>query len=101
MLDQQYSRDWLNGASTILGTDRLIRYQQLDVQGNGINALADPALQNWLNLTQQQRSDLQPTLLRSLQQREDIRRLASANPDRARQFSAITGGSRKICSISS
>jgi hypothetical protein len=85
-LDQQYTRDWMNGASTILGTDRFIRYQQLDVQRSGISALADPALQNWLNLTQKQRSDLSPSILWSLQQRQEIRRLAATDIDRARQL---------------
>ena len=86
LLDQKYTSDWMNGASTILGTDRFIRYQQLELQRSGINALADPALQNWLNLTQKQRSDLSPTLVRSLQQREEIRRLAATDPNRTRQL---------------
>ena len=86
LLDQQYTRDWMNGASMILGTDRFIRYQQLELQRSGINALADQALQNWLNLTQQQRIALPPTLMSNLQQREDIRRLAATDPDRARQL---------------
>jgi hypothetical protein len=84
-LNQQYLRDWMNGASTLLTTDQFVRYQQIEMQRSGFTALADPAVQNWLNLAPQQRADLPAPLLATLQQRDDIRRLAASDPTAARQ----------------
>jgi hypothetical protein len=84
LVNQQYMRDWMNAASTVLSTDQLVRYQQIELQRGGITALADPAVQNWLNLSQQQRTDLPTALVWGLQQRDDIRRLAATDPAAAR-----------------
>jgi hypothetical protein len=59
---QQEERDYrqalLTGAREVMSEPQFARYQQLEFQAAGFNALTDPAIQKALNLSDAQRHDL-------------------------------------------
>ena len=56
-LNQQYYGEWNQGCQNILNDNQRLRYQQLNYQYGGFNALTDPDVQKRLNLTPAQVKD--------------------------------------------
>jgi hypothetical protein len=85
-LNQQYFSDWNKGAENILNQNQRLRYQQLNYQYGGFNALSDPGVQKRLNLTAAQMRELRANSDWSNEQIQEINRMEAANPTKASQM---------------
>src|SRR5438094_9940 len=54
VLNRQYASDWLKGARSVFNDEQFRRYKQLQYQYAGFGSLADPEVQQQLNLTEEQ-----------------------------------------------
>src|SRR5579884_2195003 len=61
-LDRRFSADFLKGAQGVLNREQFGRYQQLQYQYGGFSTLADPAVQQRLNLAPEQVTELRGSL---------------------------------------
>lgn len=85
-LNQLYANDWAKGARDILNKEQWNRYQQLNYQYGGFNALYDPDVQKRLNLTPEQIKNLRASADWSIQQYDDIMRLGATDRDKAMEW---------------
>jgi hypothetical protein len=85
-LNQQYYGEWNRGAQNVLNENQRLRYQQLNYQYGGFNALTEPDVQKRLNLTPAQVKDLRANGDWSNEQLQAINRLEATNPTKAAQM---------------
>jgi hypothetical protein len=75
-LNRQYYGDWAKGSREVLDEAQRARYQQLEYQYHGFNALYDPGVQSRLALTPAQAKALHDQAAWSDRQLRDIGRMA-------------------------
>lgn len=71
-LNQQYNTDWNKAATKVFNENQARRYQQLQYQYGGFNTFNDPAVQQQLKLTDEQRKALGQSIDWSNQQMQTI-----------------------------
>jgi hypothetical protein len=84
-LNRLYNTESMKGMGNVLSPEQLARYEQLQLQYNGFNSLADPGVQKRLNLSEQQLKQLGNSVDWSNQQMQEINQLATTDPDKAMQ----------------
>jgi Spy/CpxP family protein refolding chaperone len=86
-LNRLYATDWNKAARDVFNDTQRTRYQQLDYQFGGFNALYDPDVQKRLGLTPDQVKNLRAHWDWSNQQMQEINRVGAADAAKgARQF---------------
>ena len=81
---QQYGAAWTKSARDIINEQQLNRYNQLNLQYQGFDALLnDPMVQNRLNINADQQKQLRDSATWSQQQLQDINRRAASDRDAA------------------
>lgn len=81
-LNQRYYADWNKGAGDVFNDIQRTRYQQLNYQYGGFNALYDADLQRQLNLTAEQQKNLQAHSDWNTQQLAEINRVGATDASR-------------------
>jgi hypothetical protein len=85
-LNRQYYGDWNKGARSVFNDNQWNRYQQLNYQHDGFNALYDPNIQKRLNLTSEQARRLDEQRAWSQQQMEEINRTGATDATKGSQM---------------
>ena len=81
---QQYGAAWTKSARDIINEQQLNRYNQLNLEYQGFDALLnDPMVQNRLNINADQQKQLRDSATWSQQQLQDINRRAASDRDAA------------------
>jgi len=78
---QRYNADWMKSAGDIFNEQEMNRYRQLNYQYQGFDAFNDPDLQKRLNLTDEQRKQLNDARQWNQQQWQDIQRRGADDRD--------------------
>jgi len=82
-LNRQYTADWMKGAQGIFNQDQIARYQQFHYQYGGFNSLANPDVQQRLNLTADQMKTLGGSIEWSNKRLQDIYQLSATDRNKA------------------
>jgi Spy/CpxP family protein refolding chaperone len=85
-LNRQYYGDWSKGARNVFNDEQRTRYQQLYYQYGGFNSLGDPDVAKRLNLTPEQRRNLNASIDWSSRQLQDINKTGATDHDKAVQM---------------
>jgi len=84
-LNRQFLNDWNKNAADIFNAEQRTRYQQLNTQYRGFDALMDPDVQKQLNLTPEQVKNLRDNAAWSTTQFDTINRMGATDATRATQ----------------
>ena len=85
----QYNAQWNSAAANVLNARQLARYGQLDLQSRGLAAFNDSTVQQRLNLTAQQRQQLQNLRTSAAQQAQQYSQVRWQNSDVAAHLADI------------
>jgi len=88
-LINEYNAQWDRLAADVLNTRQMTRYNQLALQSRGLQAFGDTSVQSRLNLTAQQRQQLQALLARATQQANQFQQTRWNNADVAAHLADI------------